>query len=422
MTTQLHKELIARADIVFGLHTYDDSRGTQEAINATHIPFTTLLSVSQALDDRYTKQEVIDAYAKILGSSNIAFDVAIASTDTQAVPKLQMDTLLADKASVASVATKAEKANVLLSDGSSPLLTITLDAQPVNKKYVDEKIIDIGAGDMNKATYDTDSSGRVDTTEGVGVASETMGISSYNQIMRLGQSNLVDCNSIDTFGIFVGTDVANSPISGGVVLEQFLAISTGKVQRLTDSAGTVYNRYYDANSTMWSLWKAVGVAGDFLPLDGSENMTGSLALNNNLSVTIDDLFSTPRTLLSFPSANMNPMLGEAGSSMDVSAVLVLLALPTTTVAPTENNHITNKMYVDTENTAQDEVIALNTAKVGITVAQSDAIVANTAKVGVTTEVKSTGEGGTTILNMVSMTQATYDALTPIATTLYVIQG
>ncbi len=56
--------------------------------------------------------------------------------------------------------------------------------------------------------------------------------------------------------------------------------------------------------------------------------------------------------------------------------------------------------------------------------QDTAIGLNTAKIGVTDEVHSTiGEAGVdAILNMVSCTQAEYDALTPVATTLYVIVG
>jgi len=102
---------------------------------------------------------------------------------------------------------------------------------------------------------------------------------------------------------------------------------------------------------------------------------------------------------------------------------------------------------------QTDAIALNTAKVGITttqasditannakvtgddrvlqttydadaLVQNDAITLNTAKTGVTDEVHSTiGEpGAVAILNMVSITQAEYDLLTPVATTVYMIVG
>ncbi len=56
--------------------------------------------------------------------------------------------------------------------------------------------------------------------------------------------------------------------------------------------------------------------------------------------------------------------------------------------------------------------------------QDTAIALNTAKTGVTDEVHSTiGEpGAAAILNMVSITEAEYDLLTPVATTVYMIVG
>jgi len=79
---------------------------------------------------------------------------------------------------------------------------------------------------------------------------------------------------------------------------------------------------------------------------------------------------------------------------------------------------------DTDQGTQDTAIALNTAKVGYTdaaVTANASVTANTAKVGVTTEVKSEPvTTGANIPNMISITQAEYDALTPVADTLYVI--
>ena len=112
-----------------------------------------------------------------------------------------------------------------------------------------------------------------------------------------------------------------------------------------------------------------------------------------------------------------------------------------------------KAEQDAADLVQTNAIALNTAKVGITttqasditannakvtgddrvlqttydadaLVQNDAITLNTAKTGVTDEVHSTiGEpGAVAILNMVSITQAEYDLLTPVATTVYMIVG
>ncbi len=86
---------------------------------------------------------------------------------------------------------------------------------------------------------------------------------------------------------------------------------------------------------------------------------------------------------------------------------------------------TDTIYDDT--TIQAEV-DLNTAKTGITAQQSSDITTNNAKVGVTTEEANTIDsiatetGANQVLNVVSITQAAYDLLTPISTTLYVING
>jgi hypothetical protein len=82
---------------------------------------------------------------------------------------------------------------------------------------------------------------------------------------------------------------------------------------------------------------------------------------------------------------------------------------------------------DNQITLQGEV-NLNTAKTGITTQQATDITTNNAKVGVTDEEENTinsvvsGEptGSDVVLNVVSLTQAEYDAGTPIATTFYAI--
>jgi len=76
-------------------------------------------------------------------------------------------------------------------------------------------------------------------------------------------------------------------------------------------------------------------------------------------------------------------------------------------------------------------ITTNNAKVGYTDALVDAnssVVANTAKVGVTneqentinTELESGMTGEDLVLNVLSLTEAEYDAGTPVATTFYII--
>ena len=75
---------------------------------------------------------------------------------------------------------------------------------------------------------------------------------------------------------------------------------------------------------------------------------------------------------------------------------------------------------------QTEVDA-NTLKTGITAQQAADITTNNAKVGVTTEEANTIDSEpigneSQVLQVVSISQANYDLITPVATTLYVING
>jgi hypothetical protein len=104
----------------------------------------------------------------------------------------------------------------------------------------------------------------------------------------------------------------------------------------------------------------------------------------------------------------------------------------TVVNGNDDNQITLQGEVDlntdkvgiTPTQASD--ITTNNAKVGITAQQTSDITTNNSKVGVTDEEQNTinssvsGEptGSDVVLNVVSLTQAEYDAGTPVATTLY----
>ena len=72
-------------------------------------------------------------------------------------------------------------------------------------------------------------------------------------------------------------------------------------------------------------------------------------------------------------------------------------------------------------------ITTNNAKTGITPTQSSNITTNNSKVGVTTEEANTINSEpigneVQVLQIVSITQANYDLLTPVATTIYNIDG
>ncbi|RKX84154.1 MAG: hypothetical protein DRP58_07640, partial [Spirochaetes bacterium] len=246
-TVRFNKEGIVVADIVFGMGLVVDSRGSQEQFNASHLPYSGSESVAAALLARYTKVELdgmLASYALLHGDSSSVFNVATGTDVTHAVNKGQMEQLFS---------TGVQEGQVILIDGSSALLIPTMDSQPANKKYVDDTVVDIGAGDMSKSVYDNNNNGIVDTSEALGVTSTFLGITPSNQVMRKSQSEVTDCNGILEDGIYLGTDIVNAPAGGRGLVEQFIDGQT-KVQRFYSFAtANWFGREF--NST-WSLWKA----------------------------------------------------------------------------------------------------------------------------------------------------------------------
>ncbi|RLC28612.1 MAG: hypothetical protein DRH37_09205, partial [Deltaproteobacteria bacterium] len=262
-TNKLIKEKIVVADMIFGMGTITDSRGTQQAINGNFIPFSDTQSINQALLDRDTKADmalILAYYAAINGNNQEPFAVGSAGTNDDAMPRRDVNTAIID-----AMANVVENKDVLLVNGQSPLLIPTLDTQPANKKYVDDTLIAIGAGDMVKAVYDKTNSGTVDSAEALGKATDFMGKTPADEVMRFSQFAVADCNTLPTFGLFAGIDVVNAPVNGPILLEQLLAIDAGKLQRITINDGTMYTRAYDAGTTFWSQWVQLGAKGDMGP-------------------------------------------------------------------------------------------------------------------------------------------------------------
>ncbi len=121
--------------------------------------------------------------------------------------------------------------------------------------------------------------------------------------------------------------------------------------------------------------------------------------------------------------------------------VVTLYVDTNTSGVTSVNGETGVVVLDTYDIAENtnlyytEVrvsnnvdVAANTLKTGITAQQSSDITTNNAKVGVTDEEKNTIntelEAGMTgedlVLNVLSLTEAEYNAGTPVSTTFYII--
>jgi hypothetical protein len=288
------KETIANSDAKLATKAALNGSSTQtfsvdtdtlpsHAVNRARVDELLLLKASKT----YVDSELATK-AELAGSSLQQFEVADDTNSMHAVNRQRLDADLAFKANTSDVldalALKADVLNVLRLDGLSPEFTPTSDNQPATKKYIDDKILETGAADMRKAVYDTDESGIVDTTEGVGIPGTFLGLTPQNKIMRLSQSNVLDCNTLSDFGIFVGTDVANAPTSGFIALEQ---MSSGiiKGQRcLSFSTLDWYYRTY--NGTVWSAWSKT--------LDESEivdNLNGGTlykVLSANQGKVLDD--------------------------------------------------------------------------------------------------------------------------------------
>ena len=136
MAVLIEKELIVAEDVVFSLDaSIVQERGIGTPINANIIPYTTGISVGQALLDRYTKTEADTNFALIGGDSLQTFLVGVATGPTEAVQKSQLDL----KADQTDVDLKADKANVLELDNNDAFTPIA-DYQPATTRFVDDSI------------------------------------------------------------------------------------------------------------------------------------------------------------------------------------------------------------------------------------------------------------------------------------------
>jgi len=136
MSVALTKEKVVVEDMELSLEvSIEQSRGVVTPFNAAYLPYTTGISVGQALTDRYTKTEADTNFALIGGDSLHTFLVGVATGPTHAVQKSQLDL----KADITDVDLKADKANVLELDNNDAFTPIT-DYQPATKRFVDDSI------------------------------------------------------------------------------------------------------------------------------------------------------------------------------------------------------------------------------------------------------------------------------------------
>jgi len=387
-TIALLKERIIVADIVFGMGTLIDSRGSQEQFNSKHLPFNSAESVTDALNNRYTATQVLqilEGYAKLAGDESQVFKVATATEKEHAVTFEQL--LALGEESV-------DASNVLLVDGTSDVLVPTMAAQPANKQYVDETVINIGTGDMAKGIYDTNNSGIVDNSEAIGnPANLPLGKSPSNKIMRLAEQVIFDADTIDDMGVYAGENVANAPANGPILLEQFL-VGITKMQRCYATVtGIEYSRNTRLNN--WSLWQVSD--GTNRVLTTTYN-AGQLAQDEAIALNTDKVTGSDRVLT---------------TTYDAGQLAQDEAIALNTAKVTGADRVLTTTYDDGQ-AAQDDLIAVNTNKV----TGADRIL---IKEGVRST--SNDDTGTRrITEMVSCSQMEYDMLTPSLSALYVIVG
>ena len=136
MSVALTKERVVVEDMELSLEvSIEQSRGVVTPFNAAYLPYTTGISVGQALLDRYTKTEADTNFALIGGDSLQTFLVGVATGPTEAVQKSQLDL----KADQTDVDLKADKTNVLELDNNDAFTPIA-DYQPATKRFVDDSI------------------------------------------------------------------------------------------------------------------------------------------------------------------------------------------------------------------------------------------------------------------------------------------
>jgi len=256
----IHKELAVQEDIVWGWGEVTQTRdlisggtGPQQyhKVNAMLIPAKDELGaetsdVQTELDLRMTIAAANKKFALIGGSPTQTFHVAPATAGTHATPQSQVTAQIA--AAVSGIANNyAKRNNVLGLDQTTPF-TPTKNYQPATKLYVDNKLVQIGAGDMSKAVYDKNDNGIVDNSEALG------GIASTDAFMYRGSGTTLDANNFADMGNWVGQNIANAPDKSDTMVANFKSTTGGLAIQMAYSQGTNRSaeRVYDG--TTWTPW------------------------------------------------------------------------------------------------------------------------------------------------------------------------
>jgi len=284
---EIFKELAVSEDLELGFGPVSQTRdiagvatpGTYTRISSVALPAKktdgSVSTTQEALDEKLLESKAVTDYAKIAGDATQLFEVLKPTNPNEAANKLYVDEEIVTSHTAAQVEF-AKKTNVLGRDNVD-IYTPTKQYHPATKLYVDQKVVSIGAGDMAKATYDKTDSGIVDNAEAIG------GIKADS--VMLVRADINDADIITLTGIYHGKDIANSPITGEVMVEAF-EDATGIVhQRLVgkDNADT-YTRTKLA--TGWEAWVKI-ITTDDLEDTNTSTATDKAPTSNQLKLLSD---------------------------------------------------------------------------------------------------------------------------------------
>ncbi len=268
----INKQLAVSEDIAWGFGTIAQIRDIQgvgtsvdyNQICADVIPAKldvgTESLIQTALDEKETKFGAIAKYALLDGDETNKFKVADPLADNEAANKLYVDTEII-KLSTSGSNNYVLRPEVLTKDNVD-IYVPTLSYHPATKLFVEQTVVNIGAGDMAKGVYDHSGTvGIVDNSEALG-GIEAAKISSYRGVA-------VDANSLEDHGYWDGNGIINSPDAGSMILHNLKGYSVNAIIQKAYSldTGKMYSRQRDASSS-WTQW-----AHDIISSDIADNLT-----------------------------------------------------------------------------------------------------------------------------------------------------
>jgi hypothetical protein len=159
MPLVLTKEKVVVEDMELSMDSsVDQERGTLTPFNAAYLPYTSSQSVTDGLDERYTRTEADNRFAEVNGNSAYEFNVAAGIDASHAVNKDQLDTIYNQLDGA-----KVDQGTVLRTDIDNPTYTPQYDNSPATKKYIDDAIADKFLGAVTGTFIAEDTSGNAIT-------------------------------------------------------------------------------------------------------------------------------------------------------------------------------------------------------------------------------------------------------------------